>query len=337
MKKVKNYIAPDLAKKKIARYKYWNIKDESGISITSSEDSTEGRSFEEVLDAIITDNVDAEVQVKFGTNEQSSRQNTPIFIRINETIEWVEPEEEDTININGVPHKMDKNGNVHINLNTPQAETPTIEPPNDMIRQEMEMQLEGLRKESELKEQRYQAELHNKLAEQTLKFKEMMLKERENRIVEREQEIMAKEAVLEEKEAEMSSQLKGYVKLIPSTLGGVVTEWLKSNPFGKKAALGTAAPKSKPKTQNPVQFSIDNDIETPEPQQSEDIINDMLDKEELLDIEVENVEQVEPELPEPEQPLFEAIPEEIEEETPELDNKIIEKEETSKVTDHEEL
>ncbi|TSE05432.1 hypothetical protein [Aquimarina algiphila] len=331
MKKVKNYIAPDLAKKKIARYKYWNIKDESGISITSSEDITDGRSFGEVLDSIIADNVDAEVQVKFGTNEQSSRQNAPIFIRVNETIEWVEPEEDETIKINGIPHKMDKNGNVNINLNNPQAETPIIESPNDIMRQEMEIQLEGLRKESELKEQRYQADLHNKLAEQTLKFKEMMLADREARIAEREQDLATKEAILGEKEAEMGEGLKGYVKLIPSTLGGVVTEWLKGNPFGTKATgLGTTEnkPKRTPKPQNPVQFSIDNDT-PPEPELQEPTDYDISD-DDLFDIEVHDAEQVSEVLPEPQQPEIEILPEEIEKEEQEII-------ETPNTTDNEEL
>lgn len=223
MKKIKNYITAELAKKKIARYKYWNIKDESGISITCSEDELGGQSFGDILDKIITDNVDAEVQVKFGTNEQSSRQNTPLFIRINETIEWVEPEEEDTVQINGVPHKVDKNGNVNINFTT--AETPVIETP-DYFKQELEIQLEGLRKESALKEQRFQAELHHKLAEQTLKFKEMMLTDRESKITQREQLLAEQENALEEKQQQMSQQLKGYVKLIPSTLAGVINDWI---------------------------------------------------------------------------------------------------------------
>ncbi|TSE10338.1 hypothetical protein [Aquimarina algiphila] len=258
---MKNYIPPELAKKKIARYKYWNIKDESGISITSSEDSEDNRSFAEILDRIINDNVDAEVQVKFGVNEQSSRQNAPIFIRINETIEWVEPEEDESIKINGIPHKVDKNGNVNINLNTPSPEATIVEPKTDVIRQEMELQLEGLRKESELKEQRFQAELHNQLAEQTLKFKEMMLAEREARITEREQSLAQQEAILEEKSAEMGDQLKGYVKLIPSTLGTVVTEWIKSNPFAKTSSTlsGAEASKKEPKPRNKVQFSITDD------------------------------------------------------------------------------
>ncbi|MEW7289631.1 hypothetical protein [Aquimarina sp. 2304DJ70-9] len=293
MKKVKNYIPPELAKKKIARYKYWNIKDESGISITSSEDSEDGRSFAEILDRIISDNVDAEVQVKFGVNEQSSRQNAPIFIRINETIEWVEPEDDESIKINGIPHKVDKNGNVNINLSTPAPEAQILEPQTDVIRQEMEMQLEGLRKESELKEQRFQAELHNQLAEQTLKFKEMMLADREARITEREQNLAQQEAVLEEKSTEMSDELKGYVKLIPSTLGTVVSEWIKSNPFAKTSTgLGaTDTPKKEPKSRNKVQFSI-----TPEPENeiADDFTEDIAGMKEHLesdDLDIENQDE----------------------------------------------
>lgn len=261
MKKIKNYIATDLAKKKIARYKYWSIKDETGITITSSEDTQEGRSFADLLDKIIADNVDAEVQVKFGTNEQSSRQNTPIFIRVNEAIEWVEPEEDETIKINGVPHKLDKNGNVNINVQAQQSETPTIEYPSDMMRQEMELQLEGLRKENDLKEQRFQMEMQNKLTEQTLKFKEMMLSERESRINEREQFLAQQEAVLDEKQQEMGDTIKGYAKHVPNVLGSLVKDWLKSNTgTSDKAALGkTDKPKAARKK---VSFEFDGSQDT---------------------------------------------------------------------------
>ena len=110
MKKVKNYIAPDLAKKKLARYQFWSVKDENGIMICSvNENNPDGKTFSEVLDKIIEDNVDAEVQIKYGTNEQSARQNPPFFIKINEDIEWLDPEPEENITLNGVPHKVDKN------------------------------------------------------------------------------------------------------------------------------------------------------------------------------------------------------------------------------------
>ncbi len=298
MKKVKNYIGADLAKKKIARYKYWSIKDENGVTITSSEDAQEGRSFADLLDKIINDNVDAEVQVKFGTNEQSSRQNTPIFIRINEAIEWIEPEEDETIKINGVPHKLDKNGNVNINLSTPQVETPVIESSNDMVRQEMEIQLQGLRQENELKEQRYQADLHNKLAEQTLKFKEMMLSERESRLTAREQDITAKEAFLDEKEKEMSEDVKGYVKHIPNVLGGLLKQWVKGTTGDNTSSLGkTEKPKRERKK---VSFEM---ADEPEPETM--AMQSITEEEDFFDaLELEEEQ--------------ESIPEEIEETTPQI-------------------
>ena len=134
MKKVKNYIDSELAKKKVARYRYWSIKDEQGITISTSEE--EGKSFSEVLDKIVSDNVDAEVQIKYGTNEQSSRNNPPLFIQINEKIEWVEPEEE-VVKINGVPHKPDRNGNVNIQF--PEIKTEKAEYIGT-FKQEVEMQ-----------------------------------------------------------------------------------------------------------------------------------------------------------------------------------------------------
>ena len=63
---------PDLAKKKVARYQYWTIKDENGITICSSDDNNpDNKSFAEVLDKIMVDKVDVEVQVKYGTSEQT--------------------------------------------------------------------------------------------------------------------------------------------------------------------------------------------------------------------------------------------------------------------------
>jgi hypothetical protein len=233
MKKIKNYIQTDLAKKKITRYKYWSIKDENGISIVSSEDNDEGQSFGDLLDKIIADNVDAEIQVKYGTNEQSSRQNPPLFIRINEEIEWVDPitDEPDTVTLNGVAHQVDKNGNVNINLASPTVEQPKIETANvDYFRQEMEMQLNGLRQESALKEEKMKVDLQNKLFEQTLTFKDMMLKDREAKILEREQALAAQEALMESKQNDIQSDLKGYLKQVPNVLGGLIKEFIKNDP-----------------------------------------------------------------------------------------------------------
>ena len=263
MKKIKNYIEADLAKKKITRYKYWSIKDENGITITSSEDEAEGRNFGEMLDKIIADNVDAEVQIKYGTNEQSSRQNPPFFIRVNETIEWIEPEEE-TIQINGVPHKLDKNGNVNINLTspTPTEDTKTEVVQIDTFRQELDMQLQGIRREHELKEERWKMDMHNKLLEQNIQFKEMLLSDRENKIAEREQQIAIQEAQLEEKQQEIREDVKGYVKQIPNVLGGVVKDWIKNATTKNTPLSGTeneTAPKKVVKKQRPVQFSMEQE------------------------------------------------------------------------------
>ena len=264
MKRTKNYIESELAKKKTARYKYWSIKDENGITILSSDDENDNRSFDEVLDKIIADNVDAEVQVKYGTNEQSSRNNPPYFIRINEEIEWVEAEEE-TINVNGVPHKLDKNGNVSINLNTPvPTEQPKVEKavPIDTFRQEMEIQLNGIRREHELKEEKMLQEMQNKIMEQNLGFKEMMLGEREARILEREQACTQQENHIEEKKKEIQDDVKGYLKQIPKALGGLIKEFAKDSTKKKSTGLGSAEEKTKEKKRKKVQFSFDEEPTT---------------------------------------------------------------------------
>lgn len=270
MKKVKNYIDADLAKKKLTRYKYWSIKDENGITIVSADDNPERKSFADFLDIIINDNVDAEVQVKYGTNEQSSRHNAPFFIKINQEIEWVDPvvEEADQVTINGVKHPVDKNGNVNINLATPTPEQPRIENGNiDYFRQELEMQLSGLRAEHELKEEKMKLDLQNKLFEQTLTFKEMMLKDREAKIAEREQELAQQEAILEERQREVRDDLKGYLKQVPSVLGGLLKEVIKSE--STKPLSGASEDKEErketPKKRRAVSFTVeegeDNEIE----------------------------------------------------------------------------
>jgi hypothetical protein len=259
MKRVKNYIEAELAKKKISRYRYWSIKDENGITIISSDDNAEGRSFGDNLDKIIGDNVDAEVQVKYGTNEQSSRQNPPFFIRVNQEIEWIEPEEDEEVKINGVPHKVDKNGNVNINLTTPKMEKVEVENaiPIDTFRMEMDAQLQGLRKEYELKEEKWQLDMHNKLSEQNLKFKEMLLQERESRLAEREQALAIQEAELEEKQKEITEDVKGYVKQIPSALGGFIKEWVKDGAKRKENLSGTK--KEKERKRNKVEYTIEEE------------------------------------------------------------------------------
>lgn len=271
MKKIKNYIESELAKKKISRYKFWAIKDDSGITIATSEDDS-SKSFEEHLDEIIELNVDAEVQIKFGVNEQSARQNNPIFVRINETIEWVEPEDEE-VKINGVPHKVDKNGNVNINLTT-QHDSPASERV-EFVQQDnidFEIQLKGIKQEFELRDEKREIEMQNKLYEQTLKFKEMLLSERESRISEREQIIAQQESELVDKETELQGNLKGILKQVPSVLGGLIKEFIVEP---KAAALGDVpeeAPKPKnTKPQSKVEFTIEEDEEEFEEDFEEDL------------------------------------------------------------------
>lgn len=260
MKKVKNYIAPELAKKKLARYKYWSLKDENGITVCSSEENNpDNKGFAEVLDQIIEDNVDAEVQVKFGTSEQSSRQNIPFFIKINDEIEWVEPEEPDQIKINGVPHRTDKNGNVNIQLSAmqEQEQRPRVEQAEQITwRDEMEIQLNGIKQESQIKEERLLMEMQNKLQEQHLKFQEMLLFDREARISEREQALAEAEALIEERKKEIREDVSAYVKEIPNALGGLVKSFIKSG--GNKESLGssTAKPES---VKRDVQYDFDDD------------------------------------------------------------------------------
>lgn len=278
MKRVKNYIEPELAKKKIARYKYWSIKDENSITIVSSDDNPEGKNFGDFLDKIIADNVDAEVQIKYGTNEQSSRQNPPFFIKVNQEIEWVEPEEEDTVSINGIAHKVDKNGNVNINLSTPEVQQPIVENANvDVFRQEMDMQLSGLRREYELKEEKWQMEMANKMMEQTLKFKEMMLAERESRIAEKEQILAQKEAEILNKESEINDDVKGYLKQVPSALGGVLKELIK--PSKKDESLGEATEKKKPKERRKVKFNVQRENFEPNIEDEEEFYEDFEEEE----------------------------------------------------------
>jgi S-DNA-T family DNA segregation ATPase FtsK/SpoIIIE len=305
MKKTKNYIEAELAKKKTARYKYWSIKDENGITILSSDDENDNRSFDEVLDKIIEDNVDAEVQVKYGTNEQSSRNNPPYFIRINEEIEWVEAEEE-TVNVNGVPHKLDKNGNVSINLNTPAPVEPKVERavPIDTFRQEMEIQLNGIRREHELKEEKMLLEMQNKMMEQNLNFKEMMLSEREARLLEREQACVQHENQIEEKKNEIQEDVKGYLKQVPKALGGLIKEFVKDSGKKKATGLSGAETTTKKKKRKKVQFnfeekptgSVENEVEE---EMTEAELEAIIAEEERLEEEAlaiensnENIEQV---------------------------------------------
>jgi hypothetical protein len=306
MKRVKNYIAADLAKKKIARYKYWSIKDENGITICSQEDNNEEKlDFSQMLDKIISDNVDVEVQIKYGSNEQSSRHNPPMFIKVNEEIEWVEPVEEESVTINGVAHKVDKNGNVNINFTQPELQQQSFTQPQietaqiDTFRQEMDLQLNGLKKEYELREEKWQMEMQNKLMEQTIKFKEMMLTERESRIADKEQQLAVREAELIEKEQEIKDDVKGYLKQVPSVLGGVVKSFIK-NGIQSDDDLGEVEKKQRPKRRSRVNFEIEEDepqqeFEFPEEELETDNIEEVVEP--IKEIEVEENEVIENEKP----------------------------------------
>jgi len=280
MQKVKNYINAELAKKKVTRYKYWSVKDDNGVTINAvDENNPDGKSFSEVLDKIISDGVDAEVQIKYGTNEQSARQNPPFFIKINEEIDWVDPESEDTVKINGVPHKLDKHGNVNINLTTPAPE-PIPEPrviqaEPFAFKDELDMQLTGLRNEYELKNEGMKQDMHNKLIEQNIKFKEMLLSERENRLNEREHTLVLAEQSLDEKQREIQDDVKGYLKVIPSALGGMVKDWIKDSAKSPGSGLGsTDKEQEKPRKRSKVKFSIE-----PEPNHNTDNLDQEIEEE----------------------------------------------------------
>lgn len=258
MKKTKNYIDSELAKRKITRYKFWAIKDEGGITIATSEDD-KSQSFTEHLDDLIEQNVDAEVQIKFGVNEQSARQNNPIFIKINDSIEWVEPEDEE-VKINGIPHKVDRNGNVNINLTTDQSKSDPVEIINNNS-MDFDIQLKGLKNEFQLRDEKREIEMNNKLYEQTLKFKEMLLAERESRVTEREQQISQIESELETKEQDLQGNVKGVLKHIPSALGGILKDYLAIDSpiksLGNVDEENEIATPRKPQTK--VQFTINNE------------------------------------------------------------------------------
>jgi len=289
MKKVKNYIDAELAKKKIARYKYWSIKDENGITICSCDDNNDERvAFCDMLDKIILDNVDAEVQVKYGTSEQSSRHNPPFFIHINDTIEWIDPEPDDTVTINGVAHKVDRNGNVNINLAAPEVVAPQVLDPTfqiDTFRQEMDVQLQGIRREYELKEDKWNMNMQNKLMEQTIKFREMMLSERETRIAEKEQVLSSQQTQYDEREEEVQDDVRAYLRQVPTVLGGLIKELLvtqKENPLA-----GAKKPKREPVKRNKAKFSFEKEEQEeveaiiPEERITQEELAEMLETEEV--------------------------------------------------------
>ena len=85
MSEEKYYITIERAKVQIPRYKFWTIRDQQGIIIYRS-DEVDDRSFSEMLDQVIKENVDPEISFKFGTTDNSARHNTPYFIKLNDDI-----------------------------------------------------------------------------------------------------------------------------------------------------------------------------------------------------------------------------------------------------------
>ncbi len=255
MKQVKNYLDPDVAKRKIARFQFWSIKDESGVIICSATQNNPGKkSFDEMLEQIVEEDIDAEVQIRYGSNEQSSRNNPPFFIKINDNIEWINPEPDEKVTVNGIPQKPNRNSNVNINLSTPKAEQP--ETPD--WRNEMEIQLKGLRQEYELKNEQTRLEMQNKILEQTMQFKNMLLEQKENELRQREAGLDEREAELEERITEIQDNLKGYFKEIPSALAGLFRDFIKKDGEKENGLGGTSGePKNEgAKKRTPVEFRI---------------------------------------------------------------------------------
>lgn len=260
MKQVKKYLAPDVAKRKVSRFPFWAIKDENGVVICSaSQNNPEKKSFDEILEQIIDEGIDAEIQVRYGSNEQSSRNNPPFFVKVNDEIEWVNPTQDEKVNLNGLPQKTDKNGNVNINLSTPSQEHPTS-PPN--WRDEMDFQLKGLRQEYELKNEQTKLEMQNKILEQTIQFKNMLLEQKENELKQREEDLDEREAEIEDRISEIQDNLKGYFKEIPSALAGLFRDFIKKDSDNETGLSGTEDEPKKKRT--PVKFRIRKEEEQEE-------------------------------------------------------------------------
>ena len=259
MKKVKNYIDPEQAKKKLQRYNYWSIKDENGILICSSnENNPDGRSFSEILDKILEDNVDAEIQIRVGPNEHSSRQNHPFFIRVNENIQWVDPEESQGVSVNGVRQLPDRSGRLNINLQTGD-ENQKIERAEEYfnVKDLMESRLDGLREENRINEQRLLQEMQNKLSEQNLRFQEMLIQKREEELSKKAQQLEERQAELQKREQQIQQELKSYLKQVPNVLGSLLKQWFqKESPKDLQGANLENDSSTTPPKQNPVDYTV---------------------------------------------------------------------------------
>ena len=286
MKKVKNYITAEMAKKKISKYAFWSIRDQAGIVICDSNREDNKKSFDELIDESFENQVDKEISIKYGTTDNSARHNPPTFIKITEDVEWIDPEPDAEVSINGVPHKLDKNGNVNINL---KSDNPTIEQiPTDYLREEFDVKLAGLRQESENKEQQIRMEMQNQNELQTIRFREMMVEEKEASILEREQQLEEREEIMKHREDEMAETLTGYMSVGTKALGGLITKWISGN---KSEGLGGTKneeqQKQPPREETKFDFTIrEEDEEGDLVEQTESIPNE----DELNNVEVQQEE-----------------------------------------------
>jgi len=88
MSEEKYYVTLERAKVQIPRYEFWTIRDQQGVVIYRSDKIGE-KTFAEMLDQVIEDNVDPEISFRFGTTENSSRHNIPHFMKLNENLDMM--------------------------------------------------------------------------------------------------------------------------------------------------------------------------------------------------------------------------------------------------------
>ena len=187
MKRIKNYISVDLAKRKVGRYKYWEIRDQDQGIIYRSDDVD--KSFEELLDEIVESNADHEVSVKFGTSDGAARHRSLLFIKINEDVDYVDPPQREVVTIGGVPYPIDQNGKV--DYKPPVSEVQQAEHiPLNGFREELQSQLGALQQQNEIDRKQSDFELQMKLEEQRMEFKSMLMDNEMKKLEERERNVL---------------------------------------------------------------------------------------------------------------------------------------------------
>ena len=101
------------------------------------------------------------------------------------------------------------------------------------------------------------------------------MSERENRLNEREHTLVLAEQSLDEKQREIQDDVKGYLKVIPSALGGMVKDWIKDSAKSPGSGLGsTDKEQEKPRKRSKVKFSIE-----PEPNHNTDNLDHEIEEE----------------------------------------------------------